>query len=167
MAMRKLLSASVVVFSMGMTGSVCAQDYQKGLQAYEAKDYAKALKEWRYLAERGHPEAQRRLGIMFANGQGVIQDYKQAVGWYRASAEQGYALAQGNLGACYFFGTCFIQDNVYAHMWFNIAASLSDSESREGVALIRDDIAKKMTAAEIAKAQELARECVKKQYKGC
>ena len=48
-------------------------------------------------------------------------------------------------------------------MWWNIAASNGDKESSKW----RDEIAKKMTAAEIAKAQELARECVKKNYKGC
>jgi len=39
MAMQKLLSAMVVVFSMGVTSSVCAQDYEKGQRAYEANDY--------------------------------------------------------------------------------------------------------------------------------
>jgi uncharacterized protein len=56
-----------------------------------------------------------------------------------------------------------IQDDVYAHMWINIAASLGEELGKKG----RDIIAKKMTAEQIAKAQELARECVRKNYKDC
>ena len=51
----------------------------------------------------------------------------------------------------------------YAHMWFKIAASYEDKISgNEG-----DEVAKEMTAADISKAHDLARECVKKEYKGC
>jgi len=56
-----------------------------------------------------------------------------------------------------------IKDNVYAHMWFNIAASSGYKKASEG----RDIIAKEMTPAQIEKAQDLARECVRKKYKGC
>ena len=56
-----------------------------------------------------------------------------------------------------------VQDNVYAHKWANIAASRGEEDTAGN----RDLIAEKMTAADISKAQELARECVKKNYKGC
>jgi hypothetical protein len=58
---------------------------------------------------------------------------------------------------------CLIQDNVYAHMWFNIAASNGDKDAVKN----RDFAAKRMTAADISKAQGLARACVKKKFKGC
>ena len=58
---------------------------------------------------------------------------------------------------------CLIQDNVYARMWFNIAASNGDT----GAVKNRDIIAKQMMAADISKAQGLARACVAKKYKGC
>jgi uncharacterized protein len=45
------------------------------------------------------------------------------------------------------------QDYVYAHMWFNLAA-----EQNPGSTRARDDIASKMTADQIAQAQQLARE---------
>ena len=48
-------------------------------------------------------------------------------------------------------------------MWFNIAAS---NGSQFGV-MTRNMVEKKMTAGDISKAQELARNCVAKQYKGC
>ena len=199
MAMRELLSAIAVVFSMGMTGSILAQDLAKGMKAYAAKDYATALKEWRLLAESGNAKAQlwlammyrdgegviqdykesgilfrkaaeqgevfaqTSLALMYENGQGVVQDYNEAVVWYRKVADQGDLRAQYNLGVMYKDGKGVVQDNVYSHMWYNIAAS----NDFKGASKWRDELSNKMTSEEIAKAQELARECVKKNYKGC
>ena len=67
------------------------------------------------------------------------------------------------LGVVYREGLGVIQDNVYAHMWFNIAGSVGHAQATKNM----DLVAKKMTAADISKAQELARECVRKNYKGC
>jgi TPR repeat protein len=60
-------------------------------------------------------------------------------------------------------GQGVLQDLVYSHMWANIAAS-------NGVELAvknRDIAAAKMTPSQLEKAQDLARACVKKNYKGC
>ncbi len=103
------------------------------------------------------------LGLMYYNGQGVTQDYTAAVKWWRLAAEQGDVSAQTNLGGMYYNGQGVIKDNVYAHMWFNIAASSGNSASVKN----RDIAARKMTAADISKAQDLARACVQKNYKGC
>ena len=83
--------------------------------------------------------------------------------WYRLAAEQGVAKAQFDLGVMYYKGRGVPQDFVYAHIWFNVAAS----QGHENGANNRDLLAKEMTPSQIAKAQELARECVKKKYKGC
>jgi hypothetical protein len=55
------------------------------------------------------------------------------------------------------------QDNVYAHMWLNLAAA----DGKENASKARDIVAKAMTTADISKAQSLARECLKKNYKVC
>jgi hypothetical protein len=55
------------------------------------------------------------------------------------------------------------QDIVYTHIWFNIAAA----NGAENAAKNREIVAKKMSSAQIAEAQRLARECVAKNYKGC
>lgn len=58
-------------------------DFQAGQEAYDRGDYGIALKEWRPLAEQGHTEAQRNLGMMYEDGMGVTKDYKEAERWYR------------------------------------------------------------------------------------
>jgi TPR repeat protein len=148
---------------LGSAGEGWSADYQKGLDAYNKKDYATALREWKHLAEQGDVDAQYSLGLMYEEGQGVPQDYKTAVKWIRFAAEQGVADAQGNLGAMYAFGKGVLKDYVYAHMWGNIAAMNGNKLG----AKLRDHFEKKMTPADISAAQNLARECVRKKYKGC
>jgi len=107
--------------------------------------------------------AQFNLGVMYRKGKGVPQDYKTAVKWYRLAAEQGNAHAQNNLARSYYFGTGVPVDYVYSYMWANIAASSGNENALKG----RDIVAKKMTPSQIEKAQDLTRECVRKNYKGC
>ena len=83
--------------------------------------------------------------------------------WYKLAAEQGHASAQTNLGTMYDDGQGVLQDYIRAHMWFNIGASSGDKDASQN----RDIVAQRMTPSQIETAQKLARECVKKNYKGC
>jgi TPR repeat protein/photosystem II stability/assembly factor-like uncharacterized protein len=127
------------------------------------QDDTEAVKWYRLAAEQGHPPAQFNLGYMYDAGKGVPQDYAEAVKWYRLSAEQGYANAQNNLGLKYERGNGVKKDNVYAYMWWEIAASQGNEVARAN----RDEVAARMTRAEIAKAQAMALECVAKDFKDC
>ena len=62
------------------------------------------ITELRRQAEQGDPDAQSILGLMYANGEGVLKDDTEAVRWYRLAADQGVALTQYNLGHMYFLG---------------------------------------------------------------
>ena len=74
-------------------GAVLSQDFQKGLAAYEAGDYATALEEWRPLAEQGSVDAQHILGAMYDKGTGVLQDYVMAHMWLNIAAANGHEKA--------------------------------------------------------------------------
>ena len=115
-------------------------------------------------AKQGNAVAQYNLGVMYQQGKGVPKNDKTAGKWYTLAAEQGDADAQSNLGWMYYNGRGVLQDYVRAHMWFNIAASLGD---KDDVPKYRDEVEGDMTSAQIAKAQNLAIECVRKKYKGC
>jgi hypothetical protein len=87
---------TIAVF-MGSAGMGWSADFQKGKTAYESRDYATALREWKPLAKQGNARAQYNLGRMYANGQGVPQNYKIAVKWWKLAAEQGNGAARRGL----------------------------------------------------------------------
>ncbi|MDP2738149.1 MAG: tetratricopeptide repeat protein [Pseudorhodobacter sp.] len=146
-----------------MPAMVTAQDFEAGKAAYEAGDYATALREWRPLAEQGDAAAQALLGIMYDSGQGVPQDDAEAVKWYRLAAAQGYAKAQLNLGVRYGKGQGVPQDFIAAHMWFNISGANGDSTA----AVNRDKIAAMLSPADLSTAQRSAKVCMASNYRDC
>ena len=127
------------------------------------QDYKTAVKWWTLAAKQGTANAQSNLGLMYKKGWGAPKNYKTAVKWTRLAAEQGYVEAQVNLGVDYLQGKGVYQNYVIAHMWGNIAAGAGDEFGRK----LRDLAAKNMTPSQLETAQKLARECVRKKYKGC
>ena len=134
-----------------------------GFAPYKKGDYKTAMKLWKPMAEQGNASAQYYLGVMYANGKGVPEDDKQAAKWFRLAAEQGYADAQSNLGGMYALGRGVPENNVLAYMWWNLAAAngIEDASTNKGI------ITKRMTSSQIAEAQKLSGECLKKNYKNC
>ena len=165
-SMKRLITTLCLVISLaiGSFGVGLSGDFQKGVDAYDKGDYATALKEFMPLAEQGDASAQYNLGQIYRQGLGVPEDYKTAVKWNTLAAEQGHAKAQYNLGVTYALGQGVIEDKVYAHMWANIANS---NGHENGKKLMEFLLEQGMTPSQIEKAQDLARECVKKNYKGC
>ena len=95
------LSGMAMLFGIPPANSA---DWDKGWQAYVSKDYATALREFKPLAEQGDAVAQLNLGLMYRDGQGVIQDYNEAVKWFRKAAQQKLSPALVNLGTMYVKG---------------------------------------------------------------
>ena len=148
-------------------GTVWASPLEDATAANKRGDYASALKTFQSLAAQGNAEAQTNLGMLYANGQGVPQDYVQARQWYEKAAAQGDALAQNNLAELYYAGLGVPQDNVRAYMWVNLAAAHMTGEEQKQAAENRDDVARRMTPAQIAEAQRLSQQCQTQQFKGC
>ena len=161
--MRNLIKTFLVMLMLSFSHAAIAGDLEDGFAAAQKGDFATALRLWKPLAEQGDAKAQTNLGVMYDNGQAVAQDYKTAVKWYTLAAEQGNAKAQYNLGIMYETGKGVAQDYVKAHMWYNIAAIDGNADAIKN----RDDVAKKMTSAQIEKAQQLATRCMKSSYKDC
>lgn len=135
--------------------------------AYERGDYTQAARLFRPFAEQGVASAQFNLGAMYAKGQGVPQDYQAALKWFHKAAEQGDALAQNNLGLMYERGRGARQDLILAHMWSSIAAAALNGDDGKAAMKRRDYVASHMTAAQIEKAQEMARRCQETKFKEC
>ncbi|MNG16519.1 Localization factor PodJL [compost metagenome] len=107
---------------------------------------------YRKAAEQGDVSAQHNIGVMYAQGVGVIKDVKQAVSWYRKAAEKGHASAQFNLGVMYFLGEGVQQDNSNAYVWLSVGVANGSPDPQE----LRDSVAKKLTQPQLASAQKLA-----------
>jgi hypothetical protein len=96
-------------------------DFEAGVAAARAGDYATALREWRPLAEQGHRDAQFNLAEMYAQGLGVERDDIEALRWYKAAAERGHAASQYNVGLFYATGRGVAPSDVQAAAWITVA----------------------------------------------
>jgi TPR repeat protein/S1-C subfamily serine protease len=121
------------------------------------QDDAKAVRWFRLAAAQGDAGAQFNLGFMYNSGRGVARDFVEAVRWYRMAAEQGLPDAQHNLGMMYAEGRGVPRNDVQAYMWLNLAAARSQGEERKLSAERRDEVAARLTPAQRARGQELAR----------
>ena len=133
--MTRITAILATVLSLAFT-PLAAQDYQKGLAAAQAGDFATALQEWTPLAEAGDAFAQTYLGIMYSNGDGVPQDYAEAVRWYRLAVDQGVASAQSNLGSMYRRGDGVPQDYAEAVKWYRLAAEQGDADAQNNLGIM-------------------------------
>ncbi|MEW6643568.1 MAG: tetratricopeptide repeat protein [Pseudomonadota bacterium] len=97
--------------------------YQEGYDAYQARDFARALSEWRPLADRGEVHAQYALGMMARDGQGVAVDGREALRWFTAAAGQGHAASQYELGLLYGGRLGIAADRAQRLFWLNKAAA--------------------------------------------
>jgi TPR repeat protein len=100
---------------------------------------------------------------MYYKGEGVPQDYETAVKWYTRAADQGDSNAQHYLGVMFANGQGVPEDFIYAHMWFSISALNGNANGRK----FREIIEKRMIAAQIGIAEELAQKCARNQCKDC
>jgi len=108
-------------------------------------------------AKQGDAEAQYKLGVCYAKGEGVPQNKKEAVYWYRQSAEQGFAVAQLALGKSYLMGDGVPKNEQTAYMWLLLAEAHGDAEIkrvvREAIDLLESILSRAERAAAQAEAQ--------------
>jgi len=115
-----------------------ADDFERGLNAYNAGDYESAITEWLPLAKQGDAMAEFGLGVMYHKGEGVPQDQAEAAKWYRRAAEQGHASAQHNLGVMYDEGKGVPQDYAEAVTWYRRAAEQGHADAQNNLGFMHD-----------------------------
>jgi len=98
------------------------QLFDEAMSAYRAGNYTLAYDFFIKAAEQGLADAQLHLGIMYADGKGVVQNYEQAVYWYRRATEQGSAGAPFILALMYVDGRGVEQSYEQAAHWFRRSA---------------------------------------------
>lgn len=122
------------------------EDFEVGLELYDAGNHREALKWFGSAAEQGLAQAQLKLGAMFFNGLGVDKDYGQALFWFTKAAERGDPEAQTNLGYMYDKAFGVQQDFKQAIAWYRKAAEQGYANAQfdlgmmyyEGLGVIQD-----------------------------
>lgn len=166
--MNRFLLGAILVGSLIPSWGL-AQDFQAGLVAATAGDFVTAFREWTPPGEQSDANAQFYLGLLYDNGQiyidnlGLPQDHIEAAKRYRLAATQGHADAQRNLGMLYESGKGVVQDFVVAHMWLDLGAMNGSALASQ----FRDDLAAKMSPADVVEAEMRAQACVASGYQDC
>jgi TPR repeat protein len=153
-------TAMVLLRPLAYQGNAQAQDalatmYYEGQGVPER--HAVAAQWYRKAAKQGYPDAQATLGGMYFVGHGVPQNDAKAIHWWRKAAAQGDLSAQNSLGVMYEKGTGVPMNLAFAYKWYSLAAQ-GDPNYKLLANGELDRIAHLMTPAQIAKAQDLARQ---------
>jgi hypothetical protein len=158
--MKKYQLVLAALLPLIFSPAAATQTLLEGIRAFIEDDHVTAARVLRPYAEKGDATAQAMLAIMLFDGAGTRANPADAARFARRSAEQGSLLGQLTLGRAYADGKGVAQDYVLAHMWFNLAAAHPDNANitaKPGPAERRSYLASRMTSAQIAEAQRLAR----------
>ena len=90
----------------------------------------------RMAAEREHRDAQYRLGLLYAHGDGVPLNQFEAVAWWRAAARQGHQEALFHVGLALEGGNGAIVDKAAAADFYKEAALMGHSKAQINLALL-------------------------------
>ncbi len=89
-------AVAAAVALLGAVSVAQAEDTSmtKSFDAAEKGNFDQAVEIWKKLAEKGDPQAQFNLGLMYHSGLGMALNEKEAVKWYIKAAEGGYSPAR-------------------------------------------------------------------------
>jgi TPR repeat protein len=149
----RLLSLLALILLLALPPARAA-DFETGLDAFNAGDYAAAFSNWWPLAERGDAKSQASLGFLYYSGKGVGRDDGKSLYWFSRAAEAGQPTAQFFLGLHYYYGRGVPRDLARAHSWCDIAMSNGYTDSL----FCRDAIGLEMSADDERRSSELTAE---------
>jgi TPR repeat protein len=124
-----------VALAIGLQASALA-GFVEGATAYNARNYALALKEIAPLAKAANHDAEQLLGLMYYMGRGVARDYRRAFFWSQKAAAAGKADAQYLIGAMYYTGNAVPLDQRQAVWWFHKAAEQGHADAQHALGLM-------------------------------
>ncbi len=144
--MRIWLTASLIFF---MTVLSLAQDenpemiaqilFEKGENLYEEEYYEEAFSCYEKAASFNHAKSLYMLGVMYDNGDYVIEDNSMALKYYSKSAELGEVDAMINLGFLYDEGEGVAEDNEKAMALYLKAAALGEVFAMYNIGLMYEE----------------------------
>ena len=118
-----------------------SRENMSGETALSAGDAARARRGpveaacwYQKAADRGNAVAQRKLGLLYLNGEGVIQDFKAAAKLFGMAAAQGDIEAIDDLAALYQTGQGVPKNHPEAMRLWRIAAARGDDWAKQSMA---------------------------------
>ena len=89
----RIACAALLLFT-AFTVRPAVADLFTASTAYEAKDFDRAFKEFRALAELGQPLAQFNVAVMYSRGEGTRESELNAYAWAMVAADNGESRAK-------------------------------------------------------------------------
>lgn len=132
---------ALATMTLAALAAPATADVKAGVDAWQAGNYAAAVKEWRPLADRGDADAQFNMAQAYRFGRGALPDMRIAQSWYEKAAQQGHEEAQVNLGLILYQNG----DRTASLPWIKKASDRGDPRAQYvlGTALFNGDLAGK------------------------
>lgn len=158
----QLAGAVIIALAIAQHVPPARADAAAGSAAFERGDYVRAMAEWASAAERGDPDAEFGLGMLYELGAGELkQDYKQADRWYQKAAEHDNIGAQYRLALIRSAGGDDLPpDLVEAYKWILLASEkglATDVRAQLGEVLNRNQQAEAQKRADAWKEAHAAK----------
>jgi tetratricopeptide (TPR) repeat protein len=107
---------------------------QLGILYFNLKDFSQALKWFRVSADKGVPNAQNFLGMMYLRGQGVTRDSNTGFAWLKKAADQGFPQSESTVGVCFEQGDGAPKSLPNAVEWYRKSAEHGNSFGQNNLA---------------------------------
>ncbi|MFP8780816.1 tetratricopeptide repeat protein [Hydrogenophaga sp. RWCD_12] len=134
-AMTSWLPKSVLALVLGLAYLAAIAEespYNKGVEAWRAKDYVEARKQWaQSLAEGGSDLALNNLAYLLYTGLGGEARPQEAVELWRKGAALSVSEAQWHLGQAYEAGKGVEANKVQAYAWYLCAVATASLVTKE------------------------------------
>ncbi len=163
---------SVALAGCASTGRIerHGSSYDKGVDAFEDKDYPEARRQWSSSVNEGEVLALNGLGYLLYYGLGGNADPDKAVVLLKRGAEAGHSEAQWHLGKAFEDGKGTARDYIQAYAWYRCALAAAESTTdqvrhfqidiAEGVRKSIVVLVDKMSPEQFAEGSRLAKEYV-------
>lgn len=132
----KRTSLLTLAFLFACAGVAVAADMEKCEKEFSAKNFKKAFKICKPLADQGVVEAENFVGIMYEQGSGVEQDMKKAAEYYKKGDDKDHALAELNLAILYRTGFGVEKDMNKAIVLYREAADHGSADAQYALGII-------------------------------
>lgn len=106
-------------------------EYNLGVYAYRAKDYANARQHWHKAVVEGEVSAMNNLGFLLFNALGGPREETRAVSLWTTAAKKGHTESQWHLGDALEQGKGTGRDIVEAYAWYRCAVAGMQSEAQD------------------------------------